>query len=49
MWEAAEVTEEETCRLPAIAGVVKTTALVQPCACRGTARLIHEHCLEEWR
>ena len=23
--------------------------LVQPCACRGTAKWIHEHCLEQWR
>ena len=23
--------------------------LVQPCACRGTAKWIHKHCLEEWR
>ena len=23
--------------------------LVQPCACRGTAKWIHAHCLEQWR
>ena len=23
--------------------------LVQPCACRGTAKYIHKHCLEKWR
>ena len=23
--------------------------LVQPCACRGSAKWTHEHCLEEWR
>ena len=23
--------------------------LVQPCACRGSAKWIHKHCLEEWR
>ena len=23
--------------------------LVQPCACRGSAMWIHEHCLERWR
>ena len=23
--------------------------LVQPCACRGSAQWIHEHCLEQWR
>ena len=23
--------------------------LVQPCACRGSAKWIHEHCLEQWR
>ena len=23
--------------------------LVQPCACRGSAKLVHKHCLEKWR
>ena len=23
--------------------------LVQKCACRGTAKWVHEHCLEQWR
>ena len=23
--------------------------LVQPCACRGSAKFIHKHCLERWR
>ena len=23
--------------------------LVQPCACRGSAKWIHVHCLEQWR
>ena len=23
--------------------------LVQPCACRGSAKWIHQHCLEQWR
>ena len=23
--------------------------LVQPCACRGSQKWAHEHCLEEWR
>ena len=29
--------------------VLVTTALVQPCACRGSAKLAHSHCLERWR
>ena len=23
--------------------------LVQPCACRGSAKLVHRHCLKRWR
>ena len=39
--------QEETCRL--CWGGVDDGPLVQPCACRGSAKLIHEHCLEKWR
>ena len=39
--------QEETCRL--CWGGVDDGPLVQPCACRGSAKLIHKHCLERWR
>ena len=39
--------EEKTCRL--CWGDEDDGPLVQPCACRGTAKFIHSHCLEEWR
>ena len=40
-------TEEKTCRL--CFGDEEEGPLVQPCACRGSAKLIHKHCLERWR
>ena len=39
--------EEKTCRL--CWGGDDDGPLVQPCACRGSAQWIHEHCLEQWR
>ena len=42
-----EVDEEKTCRL--CWGDEEDGPLVQPCACRGTAKWVHKHCLEEWR
>ena len=42
-----EKEEEKTCRL--CWGDKDDGPLVQPCACRGTAKLIHKHCLEKWR
>ena len=39
--------EEKTCRL--CWGDEEEGPLVQPCACRGSAQWIHEHCLEQWR
>ena len=44
--EAAEV-EEKTCRL--CLGDEDDGPLVQPCACRGSAKFVHKHCLEKWR
>jgi tetratricopeptide (TPR) repeat protein len=44
--EAAEV-EAKTCRL--CWGDEDDGSLVQPCACRGSAKWIHQHCLEKWR
>ena len=44
---AEEEVEEKTCRL--CWGDEDDGPLVQPCACRGTAKFIHSHCLEEWR
>eukprot|EP00964_Phaeocystis_antarctica_P049491 scaffold28702_cov62-Phaeocystis_antarctica.AAC.7 len=41
------VEEEKTCRL--CWGDDDDGPLVQPCACRGSAQWIHEHCLEQWR
>ena len=41
------VVEEMTCRL--CWGDEVDGPLVQPCACRGSAKLIHQHCLEQWR
>ena len=41
------VVEEKTCRL--CWGDEADGRLVQPCACRGSAKWIHEHCLEQWR
>ena len=39
--------EEKTCRL-CLEGE-EDGPLVQPCACRGSAKLIHKACLEKWR
>ena len=39
--------EEERCRL-CLEGE-HDGPLVQPCACRGSAKLVHKRCLEEWR
>ena len=39
--------EERTCRL--CYGGEEDGPLVQPCACRGTAKWVHNHCLEAWR
>ena len=39
--------EERTCRL--CYGGEEDGPLVQPCACRGTAKWVHKHCLEAWR
>ncbi len=39
--------EEERCRL-CLEGE-DDGPLVQPCACRGSIKWIHEHCLDEWR
>ena len=39
--------EEKTCRL--CWGDEDDGPLVQPCACRGSAKWIHSHCLEQWR
>ena len=39
--------EERTCRL--YYGGEEDGPLVQPCACRGTAKWVHKHCLEAWR
>ena len=39
--------EERTCRL--CYGGEEDGPLVQLCACRGSARLVHRHCLEKWR
>eukprot|EP00964_Phaeocystis_antarctica_P020737 scaffold11462_cov68-Phaeocystis_antarctica.AAC.2 len=39
--------EEERCRL-CLEGEYDGP-LVQPCACRGSIKWIHEHCLERWR
>ena len=39
--------EEKRCRL--CLGGDEDGPLVQPCACRGTAKWVHNHCLEAWR
>ena len=39
--------EEKTCRL--CWADEEDGPLVQPCACRGSAKWIHKHCLEQWR
>ena len=45
--QAETETEEKTCRL--CWGDEDDGPLVQPCACRGSAKWIHAACLEEWR
>ena len=40
-------TEETRCRV--CLGDEDDGSLVQPCACRGSAKWIHAHCLEQWR
>ena len=44
---AREEEDERRCRL-CLEGECEG-ALVQPCACRGTAMWAHNHCLEHWR
>ena len=44
---AKEEEEEKKCRL--CWGDEGDGSLVQPCACRGSAKWIHKACLEEWR
>ena len=44
---AREEEEEERCRL--CLGGEEDGPLLQLCACRGSARLVHRHCLETWR
>ena len=39
--------EKNRCRL--CWGDEDDSPLVQPCACRGSAKFIHKHCLEKWR
>ena len=41
------VEEEKMCRL--CWGDEDAGPLVQPCSCRGSAKYIHQHCLEKWR
>ena len=41
------VEEEKLCRL--CWGDEDDGPLVQPCACRGSAKFIHKACLERWR
>ena len=45
--EEAEEDGEKRCRL--CYGGEEAGPLVQPCACRGSIRWIHEHCLTKWR
>ena len=44
---AREDEDEKRCRL-CLEGE-EDGPLVQPCACRGSAKFIHKHCLERWR
>ena len=45
--QAEEKAEEKRCRL-CLEGE-SDGPLVQPCACRGSAKLAHKHCLDKWR
>ena len=45
--EGEEEEEEERCRV-CLEGE-HGGPLVQPCACRGSAKFIHKHCLEQWQ
>ena len=42
-----EAAAETRCRLCLVGE--EDGPLVQPCACRGSAKWIHRHCLEHWR
>ena len=44
---AREEEEERRCRL--CLGGEEDGPLLQLCACRGSAKLVHRHCLETWR
>ena len=44
---AREEEEERRCRL--CLGGEEDGPLLQLCACRGSAKLVHRHCLERWR
>ena len=44
-----DVTEEEEKKCRLCWGDEGDGSLVQPCACRGSAKWIHKACLEEWR
>ena len=46
MSNARKEEDEKRCRL-CLEG--DDGPLVQPCACRGTAKFIHKACLEKWR
>ena len=41
--------EDEQCRICLALDCEDWRPLVQPCACRGSAGWVHEHCLEKWR
>ena len=45
--EEEEEEEKERCRL--CLGGEEDGPLLQLCACRGSAKLVHRHCLEIWR
>ena len=45
--EEEQEEQEERCRL--CLGGEEDGPLLQLCACRGSARLVHRHCLERWR
>ena len=45
----AQTNEEEEARCRVCFAGAEDGPLVQPCACRGSAQWIHQHCLEQWR
>ena len=47
--EGREEAEEEEKRCRLCYGGEEDSPLVQPCACNGSMKWIHEHCLEQWR